>query len=227
MWRYAVQLLILPLPWEFRRRILNAVFGYRISPEATIGLSIVAPDELIMRPGARIGHLNVVRGMQRVEMHEMTIITNLNWIFALVADSPFLKHEPDRVSELILEEHSAIVSRHVVECSAPVVLKPFSTITGMRSMLLTHSVDMRNARLRSRPITIGRYGIVGSGCTIVDGAILPDRSILGPGSMLRTPETEELRLYSGVPATAVGAPLDPEMPVFLRTTGAMPGYYEA
>ena len=65
--RSIIQFLLLLLPWEARRWLLCRLLGYDIHETATIGLSIIVPyKRLVMRSGARIGHLNLARGMDSI-----------------------------------------------------------------------------------------------------------------------------------------------------------------
>jgi len=113
----ATQLTLIGLPWTLRRRLLNKLFGYAISKEARIGLSIVIPFErLAMGPGARIGHLNLIRGMDAVILDPSSAIGHLNWIYGIPTYFHHLAHEPDRVAQLVLEEGAVITCRHMVDC---------------------------------------------------------------------------------------------------------------
>lgn len=215
-----LQMLLLVLPWRYRRLALQRLFSYRIDPSARIGLSIVAPRSLEMGPQSRIGHLNLVRAMDVVQLGESAIIGNLNWIYAIPTGAACLEHEESRRTEFIMQRHAALVSRHVVDCSSRVTLGPFSLVSGVRSLLMTHSVDLTASRQRSRPISIGAYSMTGSGCIVLGGAALPERSALGAGSTLRTAETEPLSLFSGVPAVAVRK-LSSDALFFSRPVGAI------
>ena len=53
---------------------------------------------------------------------------------------------------------------------------------------------------------------------MLGGAALPDRSVLGAGSVLNKAHTEECAVYAGQPAVRVKA-LDPEAAYFHRERG--------
>ncbi len=194
------QLVILPLPWGLRRRLLNRVFGYRIDQSARIGLSIVAPRHLTMGPRSTIGHLNVIRGMEAITLDEQSIISHLNWIYGIPTDMM----GGDRRSELYLGEGAGITRRHLIDCSDRVVLEPFSLIAGYNTQVLTHAIDLAQGRQTTKPITIGRYGMVGSRSILLGGARLPAYSALGAGSTLRESFESTHTIYSGVPAKPAG-----------------------
>ncbi len=207
------------LPWFLRRPLLNLFFGYKIDPSAKIGLSWFFPKHLSMGPGARIGHLNVCKGLDQVDLGEMATIGRLNWISGFPSNNKhhFVSDE-NRKPQLILCEHAAITNRHIIDCTNSINIGAFSTLAGFRSQFLTHSIDLRDSIQRSRPIFIGRYCFVGTGVIILGGAKLPDKSVLGAGSVLIHEYLEESMLYAGAPAKAIKS-LETNCGYFVRTEG--------
>jgi hypothetical protein len=217
--RKLLQLLALFLPWSLRRRALGALFGYRIDPGARIGWAWIDPEQLEMGPGSAIGHLTVCKGLALLALDSHATIGRGNWItgYRRGGARHFL-HQPDRAPQLRLGAHAAITNRHLIDCTHRVELGPFSTFAGFRSQILTHSIDLSACRQSSAPITIGRYCFVGTGCTLLGGAALPDYSVLAAMSLLNQPQTATHRLYGGVPAKDLG-PLDESLGYFKRTVG--------
>jgi acetyltransferase-like isoleucine patch superfamily enzyme len=220
-WRALIQLLLLALPWIVRRPLLEWIFGYEIHPSARIGFSIIAPyARLELAEGARIGHLNVARGMDTISLGKGAIIGRLNWIYAIPGHFDELAHETDRVSELVLGEEAAIASRHIVDCSCSVNIREFATIGGHRSQILTHAADLRESRVVTLPIEVGAYSLVGSGAILLGGSRLPAFSALGAGSTLRDDFSQTHTIYSGVPAVP-SARIDESNAWFHRKTGPL------
>lgn len=220
MMKLLLRLLIVLLPWPLRRRALNAWCGYQLAPGSHVGLAWVFPRRLVMARGARIGHLTVVKGLDLLEMGERSSIGRLNWIsaFPTGTGSPHFAHLQSRRAELSLEEHSAITHRHIVDCTERVEIGKFSTLAGFRSQILTHSIDLDACRQDASPVRIGHYCFVGTACTILGGAVLPDHSVLGAHSLLNKAHTTSYRLYGGVPATAL-TELRPDLAYFARQQG--------
>lgn len=217
-WALFVSVASLLLPWRVRRWVMRTFCGYVIARDARIGLSIIACPALHLGSAARIGHFNVIKGM-RVELGECATIGDLNWIAALPSGHPrHFDNETTRDPALILERHAALTSRHFVDCSNRVHIGEFSTIAGVHSQILTHAIDLGRNLQVSAPARIGRYCFVGTGCVILKGAQLPDRSILAAHSSLVRDHTESLMLYSGVPASPVKK-LDADMAYFHRVHG--------
>ncbi|HVU37065.1 MAG TPA: acyltransferase [Opitutales bacterium] len=211
--------LLAPLPWFLKRPLMQALFGYRLHPTSRIGLSVVAASEVELGEGARIGNLNLVRGLSRLELGPHSIIAQLNWITGFPAGpSRHFAHQPGRKPRLKLGEHSAVTSRHLLDCTGGITIGPYTTIAGFRSQILTHSIDLAAARQDSAPVEIGAYGFIGTGCVILAGARLPDYCVLGAGAVLAGPVADPHTLYAGVPARAVKK-LPADWKYFSRSSG--------
>lgn len=213
------KLFIVLLPWPLRRHVLTACFGYKIHPSCRIGLSWVFPKELLMEEKARVGHLTVVKGLQLLHLGPYASLGNLNWITGFPKDlQSSFQHMTDRKPVLLLERHSAVTHRHLIDCTDQVTIGEFSTLAGFHSQILTHAIDLEASRQSSSPVSIGRYCFIGTKCLLLDGASLPDCSVLAAGSVLNKAYAETNQLYAGVPAKPVKT-LPSEYGYFSRTTG--------
>ena len=210
---YLIQMLLMPLPWKVRRRALEVVFGFTISRSAKIGFSIVAPASLRLDSESSIGHWNLIRGMDLVDLGRVSLISHLNWIYGMSSHQVISCDGP---SALILKEGAGITRRHLIDCSAPVTLGRFSLVAGYGSQVLTHAVDLAKNRQSAKSIEIGDYAFVGTRSVILGGASLPSYSALGAGSTLRSDFNDEYTIYAGVPAKKV-AQTDPDAGFFHRT----------
>jgi acetyltransferase-like isoleucine patch superfamily enzyme len=212
-------LFLLILPWRLRRIALIKIFGYQIHPTARIGLSLICPVKLEMDAGARIGNLTLCKGISLLKMSEKSSIGNLNWITGFpAADQTFFTADVGRRPELVLGTHSAVTTRHFIDCTNSIRLGKFTTFAGARSQMLTHSIDLYECRQASKPIIIGEYCFVGTGCVILGGSVLPDYSVLGANSLLNKHHTDPYFLYAGNPAKPIKQ-LPTEMAYFTRSTG--------
>lgn len=217
--RVVVQLMLVALPWPLRRPLLVACFGYRIDRTARIGLAWVYPARLVMGPGSSIGHLTLCKGLAVVELGAHASIGRGNWITGFPAgDARHFAHCTERRPELHVHEHAAITNRHLIDCTDLVEIGAFTTFAGFRSQILTHSIDLVECRQSCRPVRIGRYCFVGTGCTLLGGAELPDYSVLAAMSLLNRAETAPHTLYGGVPARTLRS-LDPALAYFRRDVG--------
>ncbi len=204
--RKIFQAVIVLLPWQLKRRILETFFGYRLHPTASIGLSWVYPKELVMNSHSRIGHFCVAINLERMTLMEFATISRSNWITGFGLGSGIAKHfahRVDRMPQLVLGRHSAITKNHHIDCTDTIEIGEFTTIAGYNSQFLTHSIDLRESRQDCRPIKIGDYCFVGTNVLVFGGARLPSRSVLGAGALLINAFDEEFTVYAGVPAKPV------------------------
>ena len=212
--------LLLICPWRIRRRLLERVYGYRIHPTARIRCSWIFPKHLEMAAHSQIGPFTVAVHLDQIQLGERSKIGRRNWItgFPTGTDSPHFAHQKDRVSELVIGQHSAITKNHHIDCTNTIRIGDYATIAGYFSQLLTHSIDLKANRQSSAPIRIGNYCFVGTKVVILGGASLPDRSVLGASALLSTSFEEPDCLYGGVPAKFVKK-LSDDLAYFRRESG--------
>ncbi len=218
--RCVVSLLVIPLPWKLRRWVLVHMLGYEIHAQARIGYSWVYPERLVMGAGARIGHLNVCKGMALLKLDAYSSIGNLNWIsgFPFGTGSCHFADQESRRPELILGERSTLTNRHLIDCTNRVTIGRFTTMAGNRSQILTHSIDVERCQQSSAPVEIGEYCFVGTSCVLLRGSSLPDFSVLGAASLLNNSYSETHYLYAGAPARPV-KPLADSLKDFQSSVG--------
>ena len=217
--KFIIALVSVLLPWPIKRYFLQTFLGYSLSPDSYIGKSFVFPKHLEMNSGARIGHLTICKGLDSIKVGAYGHIGHLNWITGFPSGGTrHFQLETERFPALIVEEHSAITNRHLIDCTDTVRIGRFSTFAGFRSQILTHSIDLRANRQSCAPVEVGQYCFVGTQCVLVKGSKLPDKSVLGAGSILTKAHIETGMLYSGNPATAVKS-IDISSGYFIRPRG--------
>lgn len=216
-----VYVVIAPLPWSLRRIVLQTALKFTIHKTALISrFALILPSRLEMGPKAYIGPLTVCKGLDLLQLEESGRIGSLNWItaFPLRTKSQHFALDPDRKPNLIVGRHAAITHRHLIDCTDEVAIGAFSTFAGFRSQILTHNIDLNQARQRCKPVHIGHHCFVGTACVILGGGVLPDCSVLGAHSLLATRLEFPGYLYAGVPAQPVKQ-VDPDAAYFSRDTG--------
>ena len=73
MYGMAIKILLILLPWRLRRYLLQRLYHYELHPDSRIGLAWVFPRKLVMGAGARIDHLTVVKGLDRLALAETPV----------------------------------------------------------------------------------------------------------------------------------------------------------
>lgn len=198
------QLIIMFLPWSIRRRILLWRYDWEIHPTAIIKRSVILAKCVKMGAKSRIHNLVLCKPIDYLEMGEDSGIANFTYITGFSAKGcRHFRHKQDRRCELILGRSAGITSRHFIDCNGGVYIGDFTTVAGIRSQILTHSIDVYNNRQDAKPVKIGRYCFLGTGCILLPGSVLPDYSILGAGSVLPKKLDKAGCLYAGSPAKFV------------------------
>lgn len=200
--RILINLVVMVLPWFFKKRILRTFYKYKINDTAYIGLSYVYPKYLEMGEGASIGHFNVAIHLNKMTLGRNSSIGRSNWItgFPTGTNSKHFAHQKNRKSELIIGDESAITKKHHIDCTNSITIGKFTTIAGYNSQFLTHSIDIYEGRQDSHPIEIGDYCFVSTSVIILGGSKLPCNSVLAAGTVLNKKYEDEYKLYAGVPA---------------------------
>lgn len=209
MIRKAALIFIIFFPWFIKRRLYSWCFGFQLHPTSKIGFSYIDIQCLSMSEGAVIKHLTSIKGVKSVTMELHSRIGNLNWISA-----------PDKKGALILKQHSAITNRHYIDCTSQINIGKFTTVAGVKSTLLTHSIDIYESRQSSNPIVIGDYCFIGTGVIVLGGAAVPNKSIVGAGALVTKPLDIENSLYGGAPAKFIKH-LPTDLAYFQRSVGVV------
>lgn len=210
-------LAVLPMP--LKRFILNRFLGCDIDRTARIGLSFICVKKIKMGPGSRIGHGNIIRNLELLELGPNASISMFNRVTALPLSSQ--KHftdMPERFPSLTLGAHTAIVRGNFFDCCSAISIGHYALIAGQGSAFFSHGINVEHCKQETAPVRIGDYCMVAACCVVTKGAVLPDYSLLGANSTLHKPFTETHTLYSGVPASAVKK-LGPDCLFFHRETG--------
>jgi acetyltransferase-like isoleucine patch superfamily enzyme len=200
-----LQILILFLPKGIRKFLLKRFCGFSIHKDAYIGYSIILVDNFHMAQKSSIGHLNIFKGLELVSLGEFSSIGNLNWItaFPKSIESEHFGHQRNRETNLILGKHSSITNRHLIDCTSSISIGDFTTVAGFRSQFLTHSIDLRDNRQNSVPISIGNYCFIGTNAVFLPGATVPDKSIIAASSTVISKLEGEFGLFGGAPAKRI------------------------
>lgn len=213
--RMGVAVLAAAAPRRVRRLLLTKVLGYDIHPTAHVGRSVISVGAMTLGPGARIGGLNYIAHLDRVELGEVAMIGNLNWISSVRADAGAFEGI-ERRPWLTLERGAHIGFQHYVDCCDHVTLEEMALLGGIRSQLLTHWAPVDTGRLTCAPVTIGSRCLLHTGLIITAGSDIAPRSVVAAGSVVTAPLTEPDTFYAGAPARPRRR-LDPAAPLFSRT----------
>lgn len=214
------QILIIFFPWFIRRKLLCYFFNYKIHKTAIIGKSIILAENLMMDENSSIGNLTFCKSIGLLSMGKKARLGSINYITGFPQNNKdFFAHRINRKCQLIIGNHSAVTGRHFLDCTAGIIIGDFTTFAGIRSQILTHSIDIKRNIQDCKPVEIGSYCFVGTNVTILPGSILPNFSVLAAKSLLNKNYEKEETLYGGVPAKKIDDLTKNEYSYFKRKEG--------
>jgi acetyltransferase-like isoleucine patch superfamily enzyme len=183
-----------------KNSLLNAL-GHCIAPKARFSPTLAwQVDCFSVAEGAIIRRGNIFRSLGTVTLEQGAIFGQYNYVSA----SPVFKAHfgGETYGRLTLRRHAKVSSRHTFDCSAAIEIGEYSSVAGHGTLFLSHSTDLVRNDQVARPILVGSRSFVGSHCTLLGGAALPSRSVLGAGAVLTKSSmlTAKAGLWTGVPA---------------------------
>lgn len=218
-------LLALCLPTALVRPLLN-LLGWRLAAGARIGLAWVQAERLHMAPGARIGHLNLVR-LRRVAMREGAYLGRGNLLSGplslRMAEQAGIGNR-NRVlraargvvsgpSVLRMGRLSKITADHRLDCTCSVALGHYSTMAGAQTQLWTHGYvhgEQGHDRYRiDGQVIIEDNVYIGSACLISMGVRIGRGVIVGGGTAV-SKSLPGPGMYVSSPVRALARPADPD-----------------
>ncbi|MDD4866690.1 MAG: hypothetical protein PHQ28_06045, partial [Mycobacterium sp.] len=156
--RGALVTIVATLPASKLKNSLLRRLGWAIGARAHIGPCLVfSIGSVDIGDGAWIGGLNVVKGLTTLTLGPHAVIVHWNWVTAYPAFS-----EVGAPCSLHMGAHSAITSRHYIECTGGIRVGSHTTIGGERSTFFTRGVSWRNNAQAYNPIEIGDYCLITS-----------------------------------------------------------------
>ncbi len=181
--------------WALRK--LGNVIGANVSLGINLVIGCCAfsiDDNAVIQSG------NVFRNLAYVRMGEWSFIGRWNQITAAVDYQRY----SDSVGMLLLGKLAGLTNRHYLDCSGQIILRPNSGIGGIKSIFQSHEIDIANNETTVGQIVLEKNAMTGTGCIVLKGARVPERSILAAGSVLPKARDHAAMpisaLYGGAPA---------------------------
>jgi acetyltransferase-like isoleucine patch superfamily enzyme len=211
----ALRLLVGLLPSSRGKNFLLRRLGFRVAPSARIAPCLLTGvSQLEIADDCVIGSFNIIKDLTCLSMGRGSTIGHWNWISAATL---LVQPGEPAFGRLRLGEHASLTSRHYVDVSGGVDIGRHAVVAGHKSTLMTHGIDMARGRQEAKGISVGAYTIISSDCRLAPGSSVPDRCLVGMGSVIIGSLPDELTLYAGVPARHIRK-LDPASAFFRKTT---------
>lgn len=152
-----------------------------------------------MSDGARIGHLNIFKGMRNVSIGVMSSIGRYN-IFT--SSRYYQGLYPTEAGVLVIGNKAAVTMRHYFDLQHRISIGDHSLVAGIGTVLFTHQKGAQQLD-EAKAITIGSRVYVGAACVVVPGTTIADNVIVGAGSVVGGNLDEPYVLYSSPRAMVV------------------------
>lgn len=211
--RLIVKGMVAFLPSGLKRPFYRWFFGYKIGKNVRIGLSVIDAQECVIEDGVSIGHFNLFIGSKLLSIGEHTRIGALN-IFRGGDEIRIGRYceilrlneinsipDPDIVNaadpRFVLGDGSMMAASHKIDFTDRVVFGKRVILGGRNSSIWTHN------RQRTEPVEVGDFSYLGSEIRMAPGSAIPEKCIVGMGSVVSKKFVNQDRLIAGVPAAEV------------------------
>jgi acetyltransferase-like isoleucine patch superfamily enzyme len=217
--RLATLVLIALMPSWLKRPVLRWLLGFKIGKGVTIGITILDCDSMVIGDGVKIGHFNAFFRVKdcRVGAHTRIGFGNIFRGGEMISIGPYCDilrfneinaiPEPDLVNHaephFMLGAGSVIAASHKIDFTGGVSFGKRVVVGGRFSSVWTHN------RQIAKPVSVGDCTYIGSDVKISPGVRIPEKCIVGMGSVVAKSLSGSHMLFGGVPAKAIKA-LDEE-----------------
>jgi acetyltransferase-like isoleucine patch superfamily enzyme len=210
---------IIPFPSRLKIPIYRWVFGYKIGKHVKIGLSWIHVGKLEIGDHVIIRHLVRFKNLPEVKIgHHCAFGFGTTFTSAPeFIDPGGLKARGNRPM-LTVGDHCGITMLHYFDVQDALIIGDFTTIAGRGSVFFTHYLDLITGKQSCKPISVGRYCMIGSNARFAPGSSVPDYCAVGMGAVVTKQFPETHCLIGGNPA-AVIRKLPEDAVYFKRTVG--------
>ncbi len=175
--------------------LFNKLLGYRISSGCKIGFNIICCEHIAMRPGARIGHFNIIYGVKSLIMDEESCINNRNIVKhlrllhlkekSLLRNANTLVRDPSvgNSGSFILGTNSLVTAKHFFDLTDNISIGNSTVIGGLFSQFWTHGFDIYRNGIQA-PIHIKDHCYLAASCLVSLGVTIESCNQIGLGTVL-------------------------------------------
>lgn len=201
MLRKLLSIAVIPLPQPVKLLVYRRVFGWSIADDVRIGLSWIDVQDVVLAPGVRIGHFNLIKGARRFEIGARSYMKNFNQFLGPGLSDP---HFP--TCTFVMGADSRIMSRHFFDLSGDIVIGDDVNVGGRDTQLWSHSRFTRGEErsLAPKTLTVEPGVYIGARATLVHCTI-PSGAVVGAGAVVtRSLEIEHVGdVIAGNPAQVI------------------------
>lgn len=196
-----IKLTIIIFP-SFIKIALLKLFGAKIGRGCYIGFTLIDAHEIEIGNFVKIGHFNIIRGLNKLIFQNGSKVESFNWITGGGKGSFFLGF------------NSSIRRFHFFEASGDIYIGMNSVVAGRNSLFFTHGLAPDNLN-DVRSIRIGDWCYIGAASRFLPGASVAEGTFVGMGAVVTKIHTTEHCLLVGSPAI-IKKSFDRKSPYFDR-----------
>lgn len=193
----AMVISVFPLS-RVRRLLYQAIAGYRIDRNATIGfMTVIAVDSATIE-AVNIGMFNRFIGPYSLYIKKGTSIGRSNEFYCggWTTERRFAENGYERFCHI--GEDCVVTRYHYFDTTGGISIGDRSWIAGCYSQLWSHGIGVR-----LRTISIGRDCYIGSAVRFAPGASIGENNVVGLGAVVVGRVDADNALIAGVPAKVV------------------------
>jgi acetyltransferase-like isoleucine patch superfamily enzyme len=198
----SILILCIFLPQFLKISIYRRLFRWRIGKNVQIGLSYIQANQITLSDNVTIGHFNIIRRLNNLQLGHNSQLGNFNQIFY----SGALEDRSTNESAVLnIGDRSVITSHHFIDLDGIVEIGSDTIIGGRDSQIWSHQWIQKGSSFEKtrQKITIGNNVYIGSRTTLLNGCTIPNQSIIGACSVVnkKFQSEDNSLLIAGNPAS--------------------------
>lgn len=170
--------------------------NFFIGKKVKIGFSLIYVHSLVLKEGAHIGHLNIIKVNEFIleggSIGRMNIfkgcfdVAMLGGSWILNGNRFTANEEVYQKVKLLLKSNAAIIANHIFDMTDNISIGEGSVVAGVGTQLWTHSFfvtpNVVTGIRVDAPIVIGDFCYIGSRSVLLSGVDIADYVTVGAGS---------------------------------------------
>lgn len=199
-----LSLLVILLPSRLKIPIYRHVFGYRIGKHVKIGLSWIKVGQLEIGNHVVICHFVRFKNVPEVKIGDYCTI-GFGTTFTSTSEFTNERSIANRGNRpaLIIGDHCGIALLHYFDVQDTFTIGSYTTIAGRGSIFITHYLEVISGTQSTKPISIGKYCMVGSSVRFAPGSSVAEYSVVGMAAIVTKQFDEPYVLIGGNPAVVI------------------------
>jgi acetyltransferase-like isoleucine patch superfamily enzyme len=166
------------LPSVLKKIVYSQIMGWKIESGVKIGYSYIDSTSVTLGKDTKIGHFNIIRDLNHLEIGKSAYIGNFNQFFGA-------RQCPGFASALIIGHSGYVMSHHFIDVGGTILIGDHVVVGGRSTQIWGHSLlyDSGQQEFKALDVTIGKHSYIGANSTLV-GCRIPAQTVVGAGSVV-------------------------------------------